>query len=816
MIAKIAVSAAVFSIDKPYSYQIPAHLSLLPGQRVTVPFGRGNRKCEGVVLSVEEGLGEDLKAVENLLDETPLLSESMLRLAAFMRKRYFCTFYDAIKAMLPAGLWFSVKDTYTLVQSADTAAEAAKRNPTAVSVIFAIAENGGSASHDVLRKIFTQESLLQDALRYLLKKGFVTSETDFLRKADDKTETMVTLACDSEEAMEYARRKGKSALVQAEVLRLMCSVGQACAKEVMYFTGASMQTLRRLETLGYLSLSKREVLRRVEQKIAAQAAPICLTQEQQAVFDGLCTQMTQAQMKPALLYGVTGSGKTSVYIKLIEQCLNEGKGAMLLVPEIALTPQLMGLMTAYFGNDVAVLHSSLRMGERYDEFKRIRTGKARLVVGTRSAVFAPVQNLGLIILDEEQEHTYKSENSPRYHAREIAIWRGTHEKALVLLGSATPSVESMYHAQNGDYMLYTLSHRYNGKALPPVEIADMRQELKDGNSGIISKKLLGRLQECVEQGRQAILFLNRRGSSRFLVCVDCGAVPQCPRCSVSLTYHSANRRLMCHYCGHSQPYSDICPDCGGHLKTVGAGTQRVEEELKALLPDVAVLRMDADTVTAVNNHSVILQKFKEERIPILLGTQMVAKGLDFENVTLVGVLDADQSLYLDQFRAHETAFSMVTQVVGRAGRGQAEGCALIQTMTPEHRVIQLAAQQDYNGFYEMESAMRQSRGVPPYGDMIQIHFSGNSDKAVPAGAMLFRQWLEKSLRYPQYQDIDVTLLGPVPAPVAKINHCYYYRLTLCSQNGVKVRELVAHLMREFAKNKSTNGVSVFADGNPYE
>ena len=816
MIAKIAVSAAVLSIDKPYSYLIPEDMTLLPGQRVMVPFGQGNRRSEGVVLAVEDGSGAGLKAVERCLDPEPLLSGTMLRLAAFMRQRYYCTFFEAIHAMLPAGLWFAVRDSYTLRCEADLCRQKAARNPEAAELALRIADLGGTAEYQQLRSAFADETRLQELLRYLLKKELISAETDFLRHAADKTEVVVSLSAEPEEAMDYARRKRRTAPMQADVLQLMCSVGSACSKEIRYFTGASLATLKRLEALGFLRFSEREVLRRVTVEDVPPANPICLNVAQQQVFDGLASELDRQERKPALLYGVTGSGKTSVYIRLIRRCLDSGKSAMLLVPEIALTPQLMGLMTSHFGDTVAVLHSGLRVGERYDEWKRIRSGRARLVLGTRSAVFAPMQAPGLIILDEEQEHTYKSENSPRYHAREIAIWRGVHENALVLLGSATPSIESMYRAKCGDYTLYELPERYNGKPLPRVTFADMRQELKDGNPGCVSHELLGSLQDCIKNGRQAILFLNRRGNSRRYLCLECGETPQCPRCSVSLTYHSANRRFMCHYCGHSRPFFERCESCGGLMKPVGAGTQKVEQELLELLPEASVLRMDADTVSAVNSHSRILKKFREEKVTVLLGTQMVAKGLDFENVTLVGVLDADQSLYLENYRAAETTFSMLTQVIGRAGRGLAEGNALVQTMTPEHRVLKLAAKQDYASFYNMEIELRRETGMPPFSDLTVVHFSGHNEQAVLRGAMLFRSWLSELLRRQEYTDLSVQLLGPAPAPVGKINNRFFYRLTLCAHASPKLRELVWHLLRAFGKDKKTRGVSIWADLNPCE
>ncbi len=816
MVAKIAVSAAVFSIDKPYSYQLPPDMALSPGQRVMVPFGRANRRCEGVVLSVEPGDLTGLKPVERCLDPEPLLSPLMLRLAAFMRQRYFCTFYDAIKSMLPAGLWFSVQDSYKLLLSPEECREKLRRNPEAVELVQHLSALGGHADYERLRSLCPDESRLQELLRYLVKKQVLEAETDFLRHAADKTETVVTLAEEPDAALDFARRKQKTAPLQAEVLRLLCSVGSACSKEVQYFTGATSATIRRLEALGFLTTSRREVLRRVKADTMPPASPIVLNPSQQQAYEGLLEEFTRVKKKPALLHGVTGSGKTAVYIRLIRACLDSGRSAMLLVPEIALTPQLMGLMTSHFGETVAVLHSGLRVGERYDEWKRIRQGNARLVLGTRSAIFAPLRDPGLIILDEEQEHTYKSENSPRYHAREVAIWRGAHENALVLLGSATPAVETMYRAKIGDYSLFELLERYNGRQLPAVEFADMRKEIKNGNAGCVSEKLLAELDTCVKTGRQAILFLNRRGNSRRYVCLECGQAPQCPRCSVSLTYHSANRRFMCHYCGHSRPFFDRCEECGGIMKPVGAGTQRIEEELQSKLPDASVLRMDADTVTAVNNHSAILKKFREEKITVLLGTQMVAKGLDFENVTLVGVVDADQSLYVENYRAAETTFSMLTQVIGRAGRGSAEGHALVQTMTPEHKVLRLASHQDYAAFYEMEIELRRAAGMPPFSDLTVVHFSGLSEQAVFSGAMQFGGWLNNYLRKVEYQDLSVQILGPAPAPITRINNRYYYRLTVLGHGSPKLRELLAHLMRSFANDKKTRGVSVHADLNPYE
>ena len=815
MIAKIAVSAATYAIDKPYSYLIPQGMCLAPGMRVQVPFGRGNRRAEGVVLSVEEVDTQGLKAVELCLDEAPLLNDTMLRLAAFLRERCFCTFYDAVRAMLPAGLWFQRTQNFSLTE--DRAWEnQTLRNRDAAAILELLRDLGGSAAEPALRAAVAEEEAFQKAVAYLLRKKWLHIDADLSRRVSDKTEQIATLAASPEEAMEFAAHRPKSAAMQRAVLELLCSVGSAAVKEICYFTGASTATVKRLEKLGYVELSARPVLRCREIKPAELDGPLILNREQTEVYAGLSAQLEREQPGVALLHGVTGSGKTSVYIKLIQKCLDDGKTAMLLVPEIALTPQLLGLLAAYFGAQVAVLHSSLAATERYDQWKRIRSGSARVVVGTRSAVFAPCENLGLLILDEEQEHSYKSENSPRYSAKEVAIWRGVRESALVLFGSATPSVETMYRAKRGDYILYTLKNRYNGKALPDVRIVDMRLELQEGNDTPFSLELMESIRETAGAGEQAILFLNRRGNARALVCVDCREAPECPRCSARLTYHSANSRLMCHHCGYSLPVPKRCPGCGGPLKTVGVGTQKAQESLAELAPELETARMDADTVSAANPHEKILDRFRKEKIPVLIGTQMVAKGLDMPNVTLVGVLDADLSLYNDSFRSAETTFNMLTQVVGRAGRGDAPGRAVIQTMVPAHPVIQLAARQDYDGFYAMESEMRRIQGMPPFGDLAHITVTGEDEGRVLRGAAKLRDSLLSCLRQMPYQEEQCTVLGPAPCPVPKINYNFRYRLTLRCRMTRNLRQLLGHLLRSFAKDPQNRGISAFADVNGYD
>ncbi len=813
MIAKIAVSSAIYAIDKPYDYLVPEVLCLQPGMRVAVPFGRSNKLTEGIVLSVEEGTDDGLKAVAQSLDDEPILSEEMLRLAAFLRERYFCTFYDAIKAILPAGLWFSVQDTFKLTLLPEDWKDAVRSKKGAADVAEYLQQIGGQASFTELSKQFPDKAALESVLQYLRRKKLLVSESEMLRKGGDKTEKLVELAVPTQEASDYITAHRKSAPLQGSVLELLCTVGCVSMKELLYFTGATAQTVNRLEKLGLLHVYRQELLRRTEIVPSEKNTEFLLNTEQTAVFEGLCKQMTKEKPGAALLYGVTGSGKTAVYINLIRQCLAQGKSAILLVPEIALTPQLLSLLAACFKDDVAVLHSSLRVGERYDEYKRIRRGEAHVVVGTRSAVFAPVHDLGIFIMDEEQEHTYKSENTPRYHAREVALYRGVREHALVLLGSATPSVETMYRAKSGIFQLYRLNNRYNGKDLPAVEVVDMRQQLRNGNDGSISTVLCDAIRKNISNREKSILLLNRRGSARMTVCIDCGYVPECPNCSFSLTYHAANGRLMCHYCGYSEPFTTRCTQCGGHFKQVGTGTQKAQDELQSLLPGSEILRMDSDTVSAVNTHEKLLSRFSKEDIPVLLGTQMVAKGLDFEDVTLVGVLDADMSLYIDHFRAAETTFSLITQVVGRAGRGQRNGRAVIQTMTPKNTVIDLAARQDYDSFYETEISIRKLRSCPPFLDMFTVGFSGFPEQAVMQSAAAFRRILQEMLQRPEYAAEKVQILGPAPETVYKVNNRFRFRLTLQCENTRSLRQLLAYLLREFLKDKTYRGVTAFIDVN---
>lgn len=809
---KVAVSAAPYSIDKPYSYLVPESLAAaaVPGVRVMVPFGRGNKESEGLILArVQEPKLPGSKAIRQILDSEPVLDKAGIDLALWMRGRYFCTVFEAVKTILPAGLWYGLREIWSLAMEPETARSAAVGIPGAWQVLDLLEKQGGKADIRVLRDALGDG--VEKPLKAMKKAEILTCETDAKRKIADKSHRMVELAVNTEDAYALTEPKRRSAPARYEVVNFLATAGRTPAAEVSYYTGASARTLKAMEKAGLIAFSEEEELRVPSLDDVEPGPEIVLNEEQQRAFEEILGRVQAAKPSVTLLHGVTGSGKTQVYLRLVQETLALGKTAMVLVPEIVLTPQMMRKFSSYFGSRVAMLHSSLKMTERYDQWKRIRRGEVDVVLGTRSALFAPLKNLGLIIMDEEQEGSYQSENVPRYDAREVAKYLCVREKAALVFGSATPTVETAWAVEQGSYQKALLRRRYNENALPEVLIADLRQEILNGNPGLISTPLRQELEKNLAAGEQSILFLNRRGSSRMLLCGECGYVPQCPRCSTAMTYHSANGRLMCHYCGHSEPAADTCPECGGWMKHVGAGTQKVEEELRELFPEAGILRMDADTTAG--GHEEILQTFERERVPILLGTQMVAKGLDFENVTLVGVLSADISLYVDNYRAAERTFSLLTQVVGRAGRGGKTGRAVIQTYTPGNDVIRCAARQDYDAFYESEIRMRRLRRYPPFADLFTVTVSGTEEGRVLRAAVSVRETLRQLCRRPELAAGEPEVLGPAPAPVVKVNNRFRYRCTLVGKNDKATREMLAWLQKDFAKDSANRGMNLFVDHN---
>ena len=743
-VAKIAVSAAPYWIDKPYEYAVPDDLlgRVQPGIRVAVPFSAGNRRSEGIVLALSDKAEyEKLKDISEVLDTEPVLTQQQIQLALFMRERFFCTVYDAVRAILPAGLWF---------------------------------------------------------------------DRDGRRRVSDKTVETIRLTVPAREALDIAEAMKKNAPAQARILRELAPYGEMPLRELLLFTGCARTTVKKLISTGLAESIKREVFRIPEFSAGDRLKMPVLNDEQQSAFEGLDMLASSGKAAVSLLEGVTGSGKTSVYIRLIDAVLKRGKSAILLVPEIALTPQMLYTFSSYFGDDIAVLHSSLSPGERYDEWKRLKTGRAHVAIGTRSAVFAPVDNLGILIIDEEQEDTYRSENNPRYDARDVAKYRCFKNSCLLVLGSATPDLVSRYCAESGRYSRFVLRRRYNEMKLPEVKIIDLKNELRRGNEGSISVPLRTELLENLERGEQSILFLNRRGAHKLVTCGECGFVYKCPHCSVSLTYHSVNRRLICHYCGYTRRVDEVCPDCGGILKYIGAGTQLVEEELHSLFPGTEILRMDADVLSGSMTHEQVFERFRAENIPIMIGTQMVTKGLNFENVTLVGVLSADQSLYSGDFRAAERTFSLITQVIGRSGRGQKAGRAVIQTFTPSSEVIRQAARQDYDAFYQSEIILRKLQDSPPFSDLLSVTASGAEERAVVDAC----RFVKNRLCFLLGQKEKTEFLGPTPLTVVRVNNRFRYRIIIKCRSDSAIRNAVSGVITECSTDKRFRGISFYADNDP--
>lgn len=805
----IAVQAATYAIDKLYDYTIPKPLQgkLQVGCRVLVPFGRGNKKVEGMVLLLRPN-GCDtarLKAVTELLDTEPVLDAEQIRLAVWLKERLYCTFFDCLRIMLPSGLWFRRKEVYELVRQPQTPLG------TPLDEVMALfAEQSERTLTDLQTE--TQGRATGVVLSQLEQNGYIKYRSNIVQKSQDKMEKMLSLAIDPSEAMIQASR-GRSA-VQAEVVGLLSDGGEMSQKELAYMTGASDAILRNMVRRGMLQVGYAQQLRMPSDTEVDEIPSPVLSVQQQAAYTGIRELLYTQKPEAALLFGITGSGKTQVYLKLIEDVLEQGKDALMLVPEIGLTPQFVRLFMGRFGDTVAVLHSGLSAGERYDSWKRIRAGCAHVIIGTRSAVFAPVQNLGLIVLDEEQDSAYQSEQSPRYHARDVAKRRVQQANALLLMGSATPSVETYYGGRQGKYPIFQLSERYHGVALPEVTIDDLRGQTRFGWHYTIGRTLYQAIGRNLENQEQSILFLNRRGNSRVIGCSICGWVPECPSCSTTMTYHSVNERAICHFCGASMKMTGQCPQChAAHLFTEYAGTQKVEEELHTLFPAARVLRMDADTTSRKNAHTHLMEVFGAGRADILIGTQMVAKGLDFDRVTLVGVLDADQSLFAQDYRAHERTFSLITQVVGRAGRRDRQGRAIIQTYHPEDSVLSCAARQDYPQFYEMEMERRQALLVPPIQQIVMLTAVSEQENLVISALLRLKERI-LSLMQGQFSDFQYPVLGPTPASVVRVMGRYRYHLILRCPDNKRRRQLISGVMTEFFRDKQNRGVSAFVDLNP--
>jgi primosomal protein N' (replication factor Y) len=740
----VAVSNATFHFDKLYTYAVMPDQqdTVRLGSMVLVPFGRGSRARMGVVLACDaEPESAKLKFLFDVAPASACLTPELLRLVHFLKERTFCTYYEAVKAVIPYG---------------------AQYKPT-------VAEDGVTP---VLQKQLVRHT--ENAYKLV---GTLPPKP----RPTAKQLAAVALLAGGERTLSALEEKGISRAV----------LDNLCAK-------------------GVLECSKVNKSIDLYSSIPLKNEPILLTEEQQAAYDALLPGLEDAAPHSALLYGVTGSGKTLVFLKLIEHCLQMGRRALVLVPEISLTPQMILRLKSQFGKRVAVQHSALNHTERLLQWQMIQDGGADIVVGTRSAIFSPLENIGLVIIDEEQEHTYRSESAPRYSAHEVARQRAAENGALLLLASATPSTESYYAAQHGRTQLVRLTKRYGGNPLPKVQIVDMRAELASGNPREISLAMEDAIRNNLEAGKQTILLLNRRGYQTVAQCEDCREVLKCQKCSVPMVYHKSAHKLLCHYCGSQlDPPPARCPACGGKLQYRGFGTQKAEEELAKLFPEARILRMDQDTTAAKDAHEKLLAKFARHEYDIMVGTQMVAKGLDFEDVTLVGVLGIDSLLFAQGFRAYETVFSLVTQVVGRSGRAKDPGFAIIQTTDPDNPVLNLAAAQDYDAFFEQEIAYRKLGLYPPFCGLCVVGFAGPKESEVARASARFAALLGRQAA--KQPDLPLRVLGPTPGSIEKINDSYRYKLTVKCRNDRRFRDLIRETLTLYEQEKLPGKATVVVD-----
>ena len=802
-VVRVAVENTAYSFDKDFDYAVPDRLEkdCVAGARVLVPFGRGNRRRQGIITEVLREDNSSLKEIISVLDDEPVLSAELLAAAKFMKEHYFCTTYEAVKTMLPAGVNYKVTTVYG-IKSSDFDSELEVEEQRLYDYLHS--KRKAVRLEKILDDFGLSDSRLPDQM---VEKGLLYKSDEAFRKVNDAVMKMAAISPD----VDYSGMKLTDK--QLGVLELIKLSGAASVKEIRYFTGVSASVIDTLYKKGLIYFFDEEVFR-IDSRSADENAPaLTLNSEQQEACDRLYDEYRDEKPHVSLLYGVTGSGKTSVFIKLIERVIADGRGIIVMVPEISLTPQFVSQFSKRFGEKIAVFHSALSLGERLDEYKRVKKGLAQIVIGTRSAVFAPFENVGLIIMDEEQEYSYKSESSPRYHAREISMFRCAQNNGLLVLSSATPSVETYYHALTGRYSLNTLTSRYGTAVLPEVITADMNLETQNGNTSGFSDVLLQNIEYNLEHGRQSILLLNRRGHNSFVTCSFCGEAVTCPNCSISLTYHSRNNRLMCHYCGYSVPFRGECPTCRSHsLRLGGTGTQKAEQDISELFPDARILRMDTDAASSKSSYEKMITAFSNGEYDILVGTQMVAKGLDFPNVTLVGVLNTDQALYSDDYRSYERAFSLLTQVVGRSGRGREKGMAVIQTHTPDNLIISMAAKQDYESFYNTEIRVREAMLYPPFADICLIGFVGENQALTLKAANGFLQDFvsEASQNYPK---LPLRLLGPSPAAVVKVSNKFRYKLIIKCKNNRSFRKLLSKVLLSFGDRREFSKVTAYADMN---
>ncbi|KGR73841.1 primosomal protein N' [Ureibacillus sinduriensis] len=798
-VAQVIVDVAAYPVDRPFDYSVPAEMTQIIeiGSRVKVPFGP--RNVLGFVVAIKNETDvplEKIKPVSQLLDFEPVLTAEMLELAKWLKNETICYEIDALQVMLPSAL----RAKYEKIVNLQTDIEVL---PRALQEVFRTAPH-------VNLNVFEKNNLLTE-LKQALNNKQVSIENIVKQKGKVKEVRKVQITQDVQKLMEIHQQISNRAKKQKQLVEWMQNhAGEVITPEVIYKeAGTSSQVLKSVVELGAAAFVQEEVFRDPFAKEVQKTKFLSLTDEQSSALNQIMAAIDDKQPETFLLHGVTGSGKTEVYLQTIAKVLSKGKEAIVLVPEISLTPQMTERFRSRFGEMVAVMHSGLSVGEKYDEWRKIHQGKVKVVVGARSAVFAPFENVGIIILDEEHESTYKQEDSPRYHARDVALWRAGYHQCPVILGSATPSLESFARAKKNVYKLLTLKDRALKQSLPKVEIVDMRDELKKGNRSMFSQSLVESIHTRLEKNEQIVLFLNRRGYSSFVMCRDCGTVLQCENCDISLTYHRKNEKCKCHYCGYEIHVPKTCPQCqSDHIRFFGTGTQKVEEELAKLFPGARVLRMDVDTTRTKGSHEQLLQAFGDGEADILLGTQMIAKGLDYPNITLVGVLSADTSLHLPDFRAAEKTFQLLTQVSGRAGRHEKPGEVVVQTYTPEHYAIELSQAQDYEPFYEREMHMRHHAGYPPYYYLALIQVSHEDVLMAADYAGKAVEWLRSQLSF------KVSIIGPTASGISRLQNRYRYQCLLKYKVEPDLIPTLLQLIKIYRSNWIKKGINLTIDLDP--
>jgi primosomal protein N' (replication factor Y) (superfamily II helicase) len=797
MIAAVVVDVPSGSVNKTFDYKVPSQFEewAEPGMRVVVPFGP--RKRQGFIIELKpDSAVRGIKDIIEILDPLPVLTPELIELGQWLAKQTLSFYITSFQAMLPAAMKATYEKFFRVLDR--------ERIPEEVRPFFLNSEE--ISLKEVAKTAPEQLKNLQD----LAKKGVLDIIYKVKDKANKKKLKFVRIR-DREMAQQLLEQLQKNAEKQkALILELLHRPsGDYLLQEILNETGASLSTAQSLSKKGAIYIEEKEVYRDpFSGRSIKRTTPLSLTEKQTVAMKPIIDSIKNEVHRTVLVHGVTGSGKTEIYLQSIQAVLDRGKEAMVLVPEISLTPQMVNRFKGRFGSRVAVLHSGLSVGEKYDEWRKILRKEVSVVVGARSAVFAPFANLGIIIIDEEHESSYKQEDHPRYHARDVAIWRASYHSCPVVLGSATPALDSYARAQKGVYQLSELRERVHSKPMPEVKVVDMREELRSGNRSMFSVPLMEKLKEGLEKGEQSVLFLNRRGFASFILCRDCGFVAQCPHCDISLTYHKKSSALKCHYCGYQEGVPSACPSCTSeHIRFFGTGTQKVEEELAKVLPEARVIRMDVDTTTKKGSHERLLSAFEKGEADLLLGTQMIAKGLDFPKVTLVGVLAADTMLHLPDFRAAEKTFQLLTQVSGRAGRHELEGKVIVQGYDIDHYSIQLASKHDYNAFYEHEMKMRKLHQYPPFYYLGLLTFSHQELMQVVEASEKAAGYLSKRL-----SDQSI-ILGPVTSPIARVKDRYRYQVMIKYKNEPELGSWFEEIISHFQKDKKMKDLQITAELN---